>query len=112
VDFRTPLDIRMSDGMYQFPDTAATPQFSGLYKVLRAESSFRRGKFTQQLKLLRIRNQEVKAPATPPKLATNPAQNENANAGKAPDEVNNEVYYENDGTPSSSSTTSQMDWYE
>ena len=85
VDFRSPIDIKMSDGLYQFPDTAINPQFSGLYKVNKAESTFARGKFTQQLKLLRIRGQEVKADsAKPTNLVSAPAKDENANAGRAP----------------------------
>ena len=87
VDFRTPIDIKMSDGLYQFPDTAINPQFSGLYKVTKAESTFARGKFTQQLKLLRIRGQEVKADSSKPtNLVSAPAKDENANAGKPPED--------------------------
>jgi len=67
VNFRTPTDINQTTGMFNFTSTGAVPQFSGLYRVLRAESSFRSGKFVQTLKMIRLPNQE--AATTAPGLA-------------------------------------------
>ncbi len=71
VNFRTPIDIEQSTGLYKFTSTAALPQFSGLYKVTNVTSYFNRGKFTQQLKMLRLRGQEIKS-TKPPVLASTP----------------------------------------
>lgn len=65
VNFRTPIDIDQSSGMYDFTSTADVPQFSGLYQVTQATSTFNRGKFIQQLKLLRMRGQDIKPSGTP-----------------------------------------------
>jgi hypothetical protein len=59
VNFRTPTDINQSTGMFNFTSTGSVPQFSGLYRVLRAESSFRTGRFVQTLKMIRLPNQEA-----------------------------------------------------
>jgi hypothetical protein len=71
VNFRTPIDIDQSSGMYDFTSTADVPQFSGLYQVTQATSTFNRGKFIQQLKLLRMRGQDIK-PTGAPVLAVTP----------------------------------------
>jgi hypothetical protein len=75
VNFRTPIDINLEDGVYDFSTTAGVPQFSGLYLVTLVTSNFRRGKFTQTLKLNRLPNQEVKS-TKPPQTATTPTENE------------------------------------
>lgn len=52
VNFRTPIDLKQSTGMYDFAgQSKSTPvmQFSGFYKVWRVDSSFKSGKFTQRL---------------------------------------------------------------
>jgi hypothetical protein len=53
VDFRTPIDLDMSKGAYEFGPTKLVNQFSGLYQVTRVESTFNRGRFTQVLTLIR-----------------------------------------------------------
>lgn len=58
VNFKTPVDIDIETGMYDFGNTITATQFSGLYKVNIVESQFSRGKFTQTLKLMRLPNQE------------------------------------------------------
>lgn len=70
LNFRTPIDINQATGLYDFTSTSIS-QFSGLYKVLLVESTFQRGKFTQLLKMVRLKGQEVPA-TSPPKLAVNP----------------------------------------
>ena len=52
VNFKTPLDYN-NDGTMSLQ----TENFSGLYKVLAVTSVFTQGNFTQELKLLRRRNQ-------------------------------------------------------
>lgn len=58
VNFRTPLDYNES-GQMEFPeDTVPVNTFSGLYRVLKVTNSFSSGKFTQELQLIRRRNQD------------------------------------------------------
>jgi len=52
VNFRTPIDINQSTGMYNFgpnTDTAPVMQFSGLYKLTNVSSIFAGGTFKQTL---------------------------------------------------------------
>ena len=53
VNFRTPIDINMSKGAYDFGPTTLINQFSGLYMVQRVENSFTKGRFTQNLTMVR-----------------------------------------------------------
>lgn len=59
VNFRTPIDIGR-DGSMQFPniETESVGQFSGLYQVITVRNSISENKFTQELELIRRRNQE------------------------------------------------------
>ena len=59
LNFRTPLDIG-KDGWMDFPGLGIFPvrAFSGLYQVAQVVSSFSGGEFTQDLKMIRRRNQE------------------------------------------------------
>jgi len=61
VNFRSPVDINISTGMYDLATTSSISKFSGLYRVLRVESFFQRGKFTQSLKMVRLMGQEIPA---------------------------------------------------
>jgi hypothetical protein len=70
MNFRTPVDIDQSTGLFNFTSTAEVPQFSGLYKILSAVSKFNKGKFTQTLKMIRMPNQEV--PATTAQTSVQP----------------------------------------
>lgn len=58
LNFKTPVDINLTSGMYEFTNSENVPQFSGLYRVFKAESNFSGGKFTQTLNMFRMRNQE------------------------------------------------------
>ena len=58
VNFRTPVDINMDTGFYNFGDTKPVAQFSGLYNVISVDSEFVRGKFKQMLKMIRIMGQD------------------------------------------------------
>ena len=53
IDFRTPIDIDVSKGAYTFGPTKLINQFSGLYQVLTVESTFNRGRFIQNLTVVR-----------------------------------------------------------
>lgn len=58
VNFRTPIDINQSTGLYNFGGTAGVNQFSGLYKVTTLVSTFSKGKFTQKLSGFRRQGQD------------------------------------------------------
>jgi hypothetical protein len=64
VNFRSPADINHITGMYDFTSTSVS-QFSGLYRVQTVNSSFQRGKFTQILKMFRLKGQEVQSTGKP-----------------------------------------------
>ena len=72
LNFKTPVDSRVNDGsgLYNFGNLVTAGMFSGLYRVIKGESSFQRGKFTQTLKVIRLRNQDHPSgdglPAVPP----------------------------------------------
>jgi len=56
LNFRFPSDFDENEGLYKF-NTEATPQFSGLYRVIRVENMFENGQFTQRLTMARCNNQ-------------------------------------------------------
>ena len=58
INFRTPLDYGAGNWM-DFPSVGTSPvgAFSGVYNVITCTNSFSGGTFTQQLKLIRRRNQ-------------------------------------------------------
>lgn len=61
VRFNTPNDIDLEKGIYDFSDKGdkevTSSSFTGLYKAVKITCSFAGGKFTQNLNLLRERNQ-------------------------------------------------------
>ena len=57
LDFKFPSDFDENEGLYKF-NTEATPQFSGLYRVIRVESRLENGQFTQNLTMARCMNQQ------------------------------------------------------
>lgn len=59
--FRTPIDYNSSTGLMDFGDTSIVRHFSGLYKVNEVKHRFQNGKFTQELSLMRRRNQTAEA---------------------------------------------------
>jgi gas vesicle protein len=75
VNFRTPIDINQSTGLYTFAGStksAPVSKFSGIYQLCIVNSSFRGGEFRQELKALRRPLQESKRPeATPSETYNN-----------------------------------------
>ena len=57
LNFKFPSDFDENQGTYNF-NTEAVPQFSGLYRVIRVESRFDNGQFTQNLTMARCLNQQ------------------------------------------------------
>lgn len=58
VNFRTPVDIDLEKGSWDFRDTEPVAQFSGLFRVLNVDNSIIKNKFTQVLHLIRLPGQE------------------------------------------------------
>jgi len=58
-EFKTPLDYNNDTGRMIFPAAGGEPvkKFSGIYKVITLQNLISQNKFTQNLKLLRVRNQ-------------------------------------------------------
>lgn len=77
VNFRTPLDIGKS-GYYDFPGTGTAPvgAFSGLYQVIFCRNSFKEGVFTQDLRLIRRKNQTNRDTTSIPTTTLNVAKTE------------------------------------
>ena len=64
INFRTPVDLK-DNGFYSFPqEFVNVDNFSGLYMVISVTNMFQRGKFTQDLQLIRRRNQRIASQAT------------------------------------------------
>lgn len=59
LNFRTPLDINLDTGGYRFPEVGGEPvrKFSGVYRITEITNSISANKFTQRLKMIRLRNQ-------------------------------------------------------
>jgi hypothetical protein len=75
INFRVPIDINNSTGKYDFPKgTKLLESFSGLYQVIRVESNFSKGLFTQNLKCIRRKNQESSARPGDSVIAEAPTQ--------------------------------------
>lgn len=66
VTFRTPEDINTDTGKYDFKNSKAVRQFSGIFKVQAITSEFNRGKFTQVLGLIRQPGQDSEVPGKYP----------------------------------------------
>jgi hypothetical protein len=56
VTFRTPVDVAPEKGLYDFKSTSVSP-FSGIFKIIKVDSMFKDGLFTQNLKLTRMQKQ-------------------------------------------------------
>lgn len=67
VNFKTPIDINLETGMYNFGDTKPLLQFSGLYIITKVSNEFNRGKYITQLSGIRIKGQDN--PSAPVKEA-------------------------------------------
>jgi len=72
VNFRTPLDINNTTGMMEFPGLGTQPvgAFSGLYQVLFVRNKFSSNTFTQELDMIRRRNQETDTTSDAPSQGT------------------------------------------
>ena len=84
VNFRTPIDINQTTGLYSFSQagnkTAPVLAYSGLYCVQEVTSTFSQGKFTQNLKGFRRPLQEVEWSADPSKLFSPSSTKETKNS--------------------------------
>lgn len=56
ITFRTPNDVLPEKGLYDFKGTAVSP-FSGIFKIIKVESTFKDGVFRQTLQLTRMQKQ-------------------------------------------------------
>lgn len=56
VTFRTPTDVYPETGLYNFKNNGVSP-FSGIFKIIKVESYFKDGMFSQNLKLARMQKQ-------------------------------------------------------
>ncbi len=63
LNFKTPIDIK-ENGFYDFGETVNVDNFSGLYMVNTLTSSFSGGQFTQELMMIRRKNQQLTPVAT------------------------------------------------
>jgi hypothetical protein len=72
VNFRTPIDINQSTGLYNFAGGNSAPvvQFSGLYRVRQIVSTFNNGQFKQTLTGSRVMQQENPTAGTAAKTFT------------------------------------------
>lgn len=68
VSFRTPNDANTDTGLYDFGNTTAVREFTGIYRVLTVNSEFTKGKFTQTLGLVKQTVTEGGGGSFPPKL--------------------------------------------
>jgi hypothetical protein len=64
INFKTPTDLNQMTGMFDINNTKLVSQFSGLYKLTTITSSFKNGKFTQNLVANRRQGQDNTAPAS------------------------------------------------
>ena len=86
VNFRTPIDINQTTGLYNFgPGTKTAPvaKFSGYYWVVEVKNIFKGGMFTQTLIGMRRPNQENKKAATPAQTGNTNNKAPAENSGKS-----------------------------
>ena len=57
ITFKTPIDINETTGLLKHDNKWKETYFSGIYKIMKVSSEFRQGKFTQDLTLIRHREQ-------------------------------------------------------
>jgi hypothetical protein len=62
INFNTPTDLNQSTGMFDITNSKLVSQFSGLYKLTTITSSFKNGKFTQNLVANRRQGQDSTSP--------------------------------------------------
>ena len=61
LEFRTPIDYNQ-DGQMDFPENQSEPvaEFSGVYRIITVRNRIASNRFTQELQMVRLRNQELK----------------------------------------------------
>lgn len=66
INFRTPVDLNQSTGLYNFGSAATAPNlmWSGLYKVISVANKFKGGEFRQTIKAVRLPMSEAKVETT------------------------------------------------
>ena len=57
LTFRSPADLNIDTGLYEFPDGGKESVFSGIYRVVMVDNVFEGGVFKQNLKCLRMPGQ-------------------------------------------------------
>lgn len=60
LEFKTPVDYNQ-DGQMDFPENQAEPvaEFSGVYRIITVRNRIASNRFTQELQMVRLRNQEL-----------------------------------------------------
>ena len=60
LEFRTPIDYNQ-DGQMDFPENQSEPvaEFSGVYRIITVRNRISSNRFTQELQMIRLRNQEL-----------------------------------------------------
>ena len=60
LEFRTPIDYNQ-DGQMDFPENQSEPvaEFSGVYRIITVRNRIASNRFTQELQMVRLRNQEL-----------------------------------------------------
>ena len=96
VNFRTPLDYNPETGIMDFGNSQIVSQFSGLYKVNEVSHKFNKGKYTQELKMLRRQNQQP-VPDSDVKQTTEPGKVKPKRTGNKVIDLANSAKY-TDGT--------------
>lgn len=123
INFSNPIDINpLEDGGMMYFDKNKAP-FSGIYKVLKAHSSFKDGQFTQRLEIIRIPGQtdntkEVTNPEE--KVISKPTSGEvSSETPETQDQTTNESPSNSDNSSNVSENlgtksplASMMEWYE
>jgi hypothetical protein len=91
INFNTPTDLNQITGMYDINNTKLVSQFSGLYKLTTITSTFKNGKFTQNLVANRRQGQDNPATATkksyPTAIKTTVTKTDGTTATMTVDEV-------------------------
>ena len=82
INFNTPTDLNQTTGMFDITNTKLVSQFSGLYKLTTITSTFKSGKFTQNLVANRRQGQDSTAPASTAALPSAKAISMAAQAGE------------------------------
>lgn len=90
ISFRTPVDTNTDTGLYEFANQNPSP-FSGVYKVLRCDSEFKGGQFTQKLKCVRMPGQPIDYGGKLPEGSTAALQTTSAGTQKEKTEVGESV---------------------